>query len=347
MSEKMKIFLHGGMHKTGTTALQYLLASEREELLKHGLFYPDAGCQHHNFILHLTSRDWSPEPLLHQIQLARQSKTSTVIFSAEVLSILSNDQIKKLCNCLSGHEVIFLFAFRHWCNFLPSRWAQNCQVRDSQTFNEYINNLCNFPNGHLDARYDLIINRFQKNSNAKIQAVSYSNSRKLNRSVLSDILLSMEFSPDLIEKLLIKEREVNVRPTWVEIEQHRLLNEALSEYLSLNKNELFQSIGEFGAGDVDYYLKLEKFDSNLLKSLEKAIIANEKKVHLSSNDSWIKDLNSRFQNTCAQYFLNLHHNQIFHGDYDSVVNCSDLHLSDILNVNLNKAMRGFKINDFS
>ena len=70
MDHKPTIVIHGGMHKTGTSALQHLLASERDELLNHGVLFPDCESPHHNFVVNTRHPDWTPEPLLSQLNLA-------------------------------------------------------------------------------------------------------------------------------------------------------------------------------------------------------------------------------------------------------------------------------------
>ena len=63
MMTKLKIIIHAGMHKTGTTALQSILAEKRVELRGSGVLYPDCGAQHHGRLLNLRRKGWHPEPL--------------------------------------------------------------------------------------------------------------------------------------------------------------------------------------------------------------------------------------------------------------------------------------------
>ena len=344
---RLKIFLHGGMHKTGTTSLQNLLASEREELLKWGICYPGIRTQHHNLIFNIRKPGWTPKLLLDQLDFAVQRSASSIIFSAEVLSVLSDTEIKQLRYYLGDHEIIFIFVIRHWCDYLPSRWAQNCKVRDSQTFRAYIANLRDRYQEHLDIRFDITLNKFRLNTDAQIKAISYSNSRKLNRSVVTEIFTAMEFPTELRKKLSVKERAINLRLSWLEIEQYRLLNDALSEHLGLNKNTLFQVLGEYRAGDVSYNLRSKSIDQKFLDSLLEIIVENEKLFHISSSDRWIQNLNTHFQTTSANYFVNLHENKIFHGDYHSTTHFTDLQSSDIQKVNLKNAVQDFTLSDFS
>lgn len=334
------------MHKTGTKALQHLLYSKKRKLLRNGLFYPDIGSYHHNSILNLRHTNWSPEPILKQLDIARKKSASAVIFSAEVLSILSDNEIQQLNYHLGNNRIVFIFVFRHWCNYLQSRWAQNCKVRDSQTFEEYLKKLKRLDQKHIDVGYDDILKRFQKNSIAQIKAVSYSNSKKLQGSVLADVFKAMEFPDKLSKSLLRQEQYVNVRQNWIQIEQIRLLNAALSETLSLNKNDLFYSIGEFASGNVSYNLQLRNFNSKMLKSLSNIIEENKKIIYLSSSDGWINNLEKRFQDTCAGFFSNLHKNSIFFGDFSNEVKYTDLSLDDVHNINLRDVVQHFKINDF-
>lgn len=346
MPDRLKIYLHAGMHKTGTKALQRLLYSKRRKLRRYGFFYPDIGSYHHNSILNLRSSSWSSEFLLEQLNIARKQSASVVIFSAEVLSILSENEIKRLRYYLGDNEIVFVFVFRHWCNYLPSRWAQNCLVRDAQTFDEYLNKLKDPAYTHIDIGFDFILKRFQENSDAKIKAVSYSNSMILKGSVLVDIFKAFEFSDKLSHNLLRKERHVNVRPNWVRIEQTRLLNAALSEHFLLNKNDLFQSIGEFGIGNIAYKLQLEHFEPDVLDYLSDIIRKNKKTIHLSSTDNWINNLNNRFQSTSSDYFINLHRKSIFYGEFNKEVKYTSLYLQDIYEIDLKEVVQHLNLNDF-
>jgi hypothetical protein len=52
--DEAKLYIHGGLHKTGTKALQFFLQSNTEALQNAGILYPDVGCTssigsgHHN-----------------------------------------------------------------------------------------------------------------------------------------------------------------------------------------------------------------------------------------------------------------------------------------------------------
>src|SRR3954469_20791773 len=65
------VLVHIGMHKTGTTAMQSLLAQQRHSLLAQGVLYPGARDDHHHYARSLTQQsvgsggaDKPPSPLL-------------------------------------------------------------------------------------------------------------------------------------------------------------------------------------------------------------------------------------------------------------------------------------------
>jgi len=66
----MDLILHVGLHKTGTTALQYFFHKNRDELLKHNIFYPNVGIcgyQHSLFPASVWDHEKNPNPILKKI----------------------------------------------------------------------------------------------------------------------------------------------------------------------------------------------------------------------------------------------------------------------------------------
>lgn len=346
MTARFKIILHAGMHKTATTALQAVLACNRAALLEQGFYYPGTGGQHHNAIVNLRLPDWQPDMVADQVARAKAVSAGGVIFSAEVISILSPAEIRRLCAQFKGERIVFVFAFRHWCEFLPPRWAQNCRIRDSQSFSSYLRNLRSFPGGHLDARYDQILQRFRGNTDAEIRAVSYSNSMARGRSVVCDLLQAMGLPDGLRNQILIHEQKLNTSRDWVETEQIRLLNGALSHHLGLNQNDLFQSLGHFDIGNLSYRLRLQDINPSILESLAPIIEDRGQDLALSSEDPWIEHLDHLFQESCSGDFVNLHHGRTFAGDYGTRVHCTDLEWHQLRHPDPLAAIRHLRRADF-
>ena len=221
-SKKPRVLIHAGMHKTATTSLQFSLYKEKERLKEEGFFYPDIGQIHHNSILNLRLPSWQPGPVLEQLMHAEQQGIPQVIFSAEVVSILSLAEIELLSDCLDGYEVRILLVFRHWCEYLPSRWAQNCRVRDAQSFPQYIERLKTAPMDHFDLHYDEVLQRFDQVFPGQVQAISYSNIRQQNESVLGKMYSVLGLSEGMRLFLLEKDVRRQKRSNWIATEQTRI-----------------------------------------------------------------------------------------------------------------------------
>jgi hypothetical protein len=104
LKTKSNLILHVGLHKTGTTTIQNFLHKNRNELLKHGVFYPDVGIwgsQHglfpvsawphenhsHPFLKKLSKNQLDLENLLDLLKKDLDIyKSSLTIMSSEVWS---------------------------------------------------------------------------------------------------------------------------------------------------------------------------------------------------------------------------------------------------------------------
>ncbi len=57
---RLEVFIHGGMHKTGTTSFQTFMDARRDELLAAGVFYPPGANAQHGLLLYSPRPDWNP-----------------------------------------------------------------------------------------------------------------------------------------------------------------------------------------------------------------------------------------------------------------------------------------------
>lgn len=83
--EAMKLIIHPGLHKTGSTYLQHVLNDNHAALAERGLWYqPQEGYPaHHHAAWRILVGD--EEPLVAMIEQARSAKCHTVILSSEDL----------------------------------------------------------------------------------------------------------------------------------------------------------------------------------------------------------------------------------------------------------------------
>lgn len=142
----MRIIIHGGMPKTGTTALQQFLAANETRLRSQGILYPRSGRRsetdpaHHalflsflgNKPLHFARPFW-PRYASHEYVLQLQGeidafRASTVILSSEHLfsPVFDEECMANIRKQMSFSEnVVFYCVLRPIEDLLPSLYAQH------------------------------------------------------------------------------------------------------------------------------------------------------------------------------------------------------------------------------
>jgi hypothetical protein len=127
------VLVHIGMHKTGTTAMQSVLASLRDELGRDGVAYPGEREAHHAEARALTrgSTGWQvspvppPDPAVWSDFAAEVRQTpSRVVISSEFLAIASEAQIRQLMQDLGPQRVHVLVGVRNLGPVAVSSWQQ-------------------------------------------------------------------------------------------------------------------------------------------------------------------------------------------------------------------------------
>lgn len=126
------ILVHIGMHKTGTTAVQSLLASARGEMRPLGVHYPGRAGAHHGPANALIRRPvaWRTGGDAPKVEVwdrfaadARRHR-SRVVISSEYLSRARPQQVTKLVNDLGRDRVYALLGVRHFAPLIVSFWQQ-------------------------------------------------------------------------------------------------------------------------------------------------------------------------------------------------------------------------------
>jgi hypothetical protein len=109
------VILHVGPHKTGSSSIQALLASQRETLASLGVFVPDGVSDeypgHHMVPFALQNRDISslggsvvddlPKLLASWLESAWAARCARLVLSAEDFSVLTNEQWRQLAEDLA------------------------------------------------------------------------------------------------------------------------------------------------------------------------------------------------------------------------------------------------------
>lgn len=148
-----KIYLHIGVTKTGTTALQSFFSKSSDFLLDHGILYPNPDGDPINdqpwvgnaytFAESLYSETYDKTEITKCVDsLARlaENEAKDILLSCEAFSsIKSLETVHFICDTISQHfEIVLLAYLRDPLSWAYSIWKQfvkgNCETRDFHSF---------------------------------------------------------------------------------------------------------------------------------------------------------------------------------------------------------------------
>ncbi len=171
-----KIILHIGMHKTGSTAIQFWLGANRENLMASGVLYPrtdrppDPILSKHASLHHALmdpSGDFDSEWRLIRNEF-QASGCHTMILSAEGLSAPRYRKLAPLRALADDFEVIVIGFFRRQDYMVEALWNQQCKAgKESASIAEFARRP--FTRGRL--RYDRILDFWAEF--ATVRALAY------------------------------------------------------------------------------------------------------------------------------------------------------------------------------
>jgi hypothetical protein len=150
----MKIFIHIGQPKTGTTSIQKFLKHNKLVLLEKGYYYQildtgtinqssaDYSSHNHNAIMDKFWKEKDIEVLnsyfKHMLSDAKQEGTDSIIISSEVIwSRLYLDNIKKFCDIFRGHTIQIIVFIKRPDLYIESLWQQYF-FAEYDSFNQYL-----------------------------------------------------------------------------------------------------------------------------------------------------------------------------------------------------------------
>ncbi len=148
-----KIFIHSGLHKTGTTALQAMLFKNRKNLSVQDFYYPGSGIPknfygHHNIAWQISrDRRFRSEfgdlrALLKEIEGIGKSK---IVLSSEDFecSLLYPNRLKKINDYFLSNDikVCFIIYLRNQVDYLNSLYFELLKAGLGDEFNKFCNQI--------------------------------------------------------------------------------------------------------------------------------------------------------------------------------------------------------------
>ena len=178
-----ELFIHCGLHKTGTTALQHFLANNAQALLDSGLHYPTSGTGstkgHHNLASQL-ARDRRFFGLFGSLELMLRQAAAvgkdTVISSEDFeTSLTSPERWTPLVDSLKGlgFSVTFVIYLRDPASYLQSLFLENIKHGCGDEFSSVARTVLErgaygFHDWVFQFDYDLVARQMARVSGARV-----------------------------------------------------------------------------------------------------------------------------------------------------------------------------------
>jgi hypothetical protein len=124
------VLVHIGPYKTGSTAIQYSLAAHRDDLERHGVWYPGPHYRHLRpswAVVERPMRGVAPVPMSEWEDFAaaaRSRSADRVCVSSEDLVMATERQAARVVGDLGGDRVHVLLVARRLDRLLPSAWQE-------------------------------------------------------------------------------------------------------------------------------------------------------------------------------------------------------------------------------
>lgn len=137
-----RVILHVGAPKTGTSYLETILWSQREQLEADGVWMPGRGKNAHDALMGEVRggvwRHTDPRWTWAKVGEAARSRNDTVLVSKEMLSGASLEETRTALDPLAGEEIHVVVTARQLAGSLPSAWQQSVKARMKLPFGEWL-----------------------------------------------------------------------------------------------------------------------------------------------------------------------------------------------------------------
>lgn len=322
----MRIVFHTGMHRTATMSVQQWLRDHADALEAERIRALPLDMK--------TCVSWpqlyDPDGVRADVERARADGMDTLVYSHQIISTFSAADYKTLRAIFAGYEFSFVTMFRHWSSFWPSRWAQNCQRRDTQSLFDYIARSLADP-ARFEARLDLVLKRQGEVEDANRIALSYDWAMR-GTGVVRTVLEACGVPDALLQAAKPDDAPLNVRPPQSRLDMIRLFNGVLAEAENQRPDEMYDAFGE-GRPVAQFYglgpavSSLLKRDRELAVELSGMLSASSRSLRLCERD--FDALRAALEETAAPLLRNGADGTVFPPLEDCVLTASELNVADL------------------
>ena len=303
----LRVIVHAGTHKTGSTAIQQSLQANRTAYAAVGVAVPESVGADHRSLLVPAHRGWSPDHLLAEIQKATDSHAETLVLSSEAVFCMADEELHALTALIGRDRLTFVMTVRHLSTFLPSRWAQDCRRRDSHSLPEYVRKVQDPVLNHIDFQQDWMLNRMARITQGRLAVISYDNAVHRDGTIIAAFLRTLGLDETTVTTLTSAgDAPVNARAQWTTTELSRLLNGVRTNAARLEQNALFSA--RLRLSQASEFFDLEprfmRASSEKFTPLIDAIEVTGRSLDLSNQVS-VNAMTKRMLHNHGSHFVNL------------------------------------------
>jgi hypothetical protein len=258
--ENMKIILHIGTHKTGTTALQDFFARNRQWLLEQGILYPSQYVRtqaHHPLPWALGVRNPERDVSIQAGQIAQAvmremeaAKVETILLSSEEFRSIPDRMLGQLAGLFPGATFQIVVYLRRQDEALASEYGQHVRMHSIR----FSGTIYDFYLKTSPRRYDylVLLNRWEKTfSQNAITVRVYDRKKFSNGDIIADFLQTIGVTAQTSEVGAQAGINRNLPPLALEI-LRRANRHPLNEQLHHELMRLLENV--FATSDDNYDL---------------------------------------------------------------------------------------------
>ena len=289
----MKLYIHAGCHKTGTTAFQYFCSHYSSQILKYKIYYPKHSSHQHSYLAHdvLNGEFTSTSKV---IQEAKLLKVDTLLLSGEdfencLVDINFAKRVEAIAQKEGIEEITWIFVVRDAFDYFESLYAELSIHGIINNYSDMANSILN--HGYFSATnsvYNYIfafdhnhfLNEFRKNITTHVETLTF---KAFTHSFPGASILSWFIPRDHIDEMIRNfppnKANNNARLSELEVELQYIYN--FFGYSEENVNSLKKLIFAHFAK-----LRLRRkanMRNHLKAEFEKVFTLDLSKVHTRSN----------------------------------------------------------------
>lgn len=229
---KKKVYLHIGLHKTGTTSIQVFFSKKKDILETQGILYPLTGRpQKYKFgqhqlpwsimsrIHYVPNQDWKRKLTGREVDTLwaelnneiDSSSAEEVVISSEEFDVLSDDEIANVGMRLSNYNVIPVLFIRNHANFIESSYRT--AVMHSH-YVQSIDHLAHNSRSRLDY-FNMIMDWRKIASDEHVVVLNYDIHKIRNNAIVAFFEACIPRNPELLEMAKFESRYNTSYPAYV------------------------------------------------------------------------------------------------------------------------------------